>query len=97
MSRKSRPAPPAPPSELIPVDAIGDLAHDPVAIAAGRQAVARILAADERAAYVAVRLACPALLARHPEIGVSAQGLALFLLVTAAEAALGMMPVRRAD
>lgn len=92
MSRKSRPTPPAPPPELTPANTIGSLASDPFAIAAGHQAVAHILASDERAAYVACRLACPAILARHPEIGVSAQGLALFLLRTAADAALGMVP-----
>ena len=80
--------------ELIPAGVIGTLATDPFAIAAARQAVAHILEADERAAYVACRLACPALLARHPEITVSAQGLALFLLRSAADAALLMLPLQ---
>ena len=89
MSRKRQPAMP----ELIPGEVIGTLAGDPFAIAAARQAVEYIRRADERSAYVACRLACPALLARHPEITVSAQGLALFLLRSAADAALVMLPV----
>ena len=65
-----------------------------MSVVSGGQAVAHILGADERAAYIACRLACPALLARHPEITVSAQGLALFLLQSAADAALVMLPLQ---
>lgn len=73
------------------------LAADPLAIAAAREAVTHIFAADDAGAYVCVRLAAPGILKRHPEITLGPRALSMFMLKIAADAALVLLPAPRLD
>ena len=68
------------------------LAADAWAVAAARQAADLLLTGREDEAYVAVRLAAPAIIARH-SLGMDPQTLAFEMLRTASVAAMILLPV----